>query len=358
LSTSFILVGALLGIGLGWMTLVGCTLVNRILYDRQMQRLAAVLEEQGTAGLSGQQWGDHIGQVLRRSTRGVLCRLLVDPAQPETLRHQVAALLLSRYGQAALAREAAHGRWFSRRWRRIVAWHALCRTRSAELHPLLRDALNGRDRALAAAAAAMLGALQDRAAAAILVDGLQHSACAPACIAMQLERFDVAIKDEALSLLLNDPRPLMRFWAIRLLSRGSKIDMLDKRLSAHACDPDPSVRKAVAQAMGEIGGVHAHAVAVNLLNDEAGFVRAHAVRALTTMSHAYGEIALRCLLKPFVADPDWWVRLAVREALIAKRDTLIPFGATASRLQTPLQQPVPIGAIARHSAANVARAPR
>ena len=303
MSTSSILPGAAVAAGLLWAALVSYVLLNRVRYDRLALRIEATLAGDGA-----------LDRALRRTTWGTLSRLVVDSAQPERLRRHAAGVMLARRGGAAVARDARRGRWFSRRWSRIVAWHVLYRT-GGRLHPSLRTAVNEGSPALREAAVALLGGLADPLAAAILVEALRRGACAPACIAMQLDRFDAVLKDHALSPLLNDPQPLMRFWAIRLLSRDAAVSELGTLLAAHASDPDPSVRKAVAQAMGDIGGLRAAAVAAGLLADEVGFVRAHAVRALHAMSGAHREVALGLLLKPIMSDPDWWVRLAVREAL-------------------------------------------
>lgn len=318
MSTSHILMGGLIGTALTWVALVGYSLANRALHDRLMRRLDACFDH-GTS--TGSLRSTHVGQVdavLRRSARSTLYRLVADSAQPEILRDQVAALILRRYRLAPLVRDAARGPWFSRRWRRIVAWQVLYRTRACELHPMLLRALRERDKALTAAAVVMLGMIRDQAAAAILVEALRSDACAPACIAMQFERFSEAAREETLSPLLNDPQPLLRFWAVCLLSRHRTVSRLDARFAAHVSDPDPRVRKAVAQAMGEIGGPLAAEVAVGLLSDEIGFVRAHAVRSLMEMAGETGEMTLSRLLLLYKADPDWWVRLAVREALYGK----------------------------------------
>lgn len=311
MNSASILPGALIAAGVAWTVLVAFVLLDRVRFDRRERLLATALQ-------GGREGDAQLERVLRWTSTGTLAQMVVDSARPERLRMHAARRLHARYGAVALARVARRGQWFSRRWRRVVAWHVLFRTRPAELHALLGKALVDGTPALREAAVVLLGAMRDRNAAAILVEALRRGACAPACIAMQLDRFDAAVKDEILSPQLDASAPLLRYWAIRLLSHESNIGELAVRLGAHALDPDASVRKAVAQAMGDVGGQQAAAVAVSLLGDPVGFVRAHAVRALQKMSGAHGEVALGLVLKPFMSDPDWWVRLAVREALAAE----------------------------------------
>jgi hypothetical protein len=295
-----------------WLTLVVYSVIDRLRHDRLMRYLRecchAAPAPDGAAG-----GGETLGATLSRRT---MYALVADPAQSDGLKDRLATLILERDGAGRVAQEAGGGRWRMGRWRRVAALHVLCRTGAPQVHQLLRAALSDRDRAVAAAAVVLLGKLRDRRAAAILIEALRNNWHAPARIATQLDQFDASVAVDLLFVLLEDRHPQRRYWAISLLLRHRMAARLDGRLAACADDPDASVRKAVAQAMGVIGGARATAVAIGLLDDPAAFVRAHAVRALGKIA-AHGGGAAGPLVAPRLADRDWWVRLAAREALVA-----------------------------------------
>lgn len=320
MNTNELYVGALCATALVWCAIVGWTMCNRLLYDRMMRHLMRCAGEPGRRGVAPER--ALIEYAVRTASRavsgGALGRLVLDPDQPEWLKDALAAVLLERRGVRRMTRDAARRRWFGSRWRRIVAWHVLYRTRSTDLHGMLRKALGEGDRLLSSAAVVILGAMRDRGAADILVEALRTGSCSPACIAMQLEKFGTSVSVELLYPLLDDARPALRFWAVSLLAQHQGIVDLDERIGAHAADVDASVRKAVAQAMGEVGTNRAIAVVIGMLGDSSGFVRAHAIRSLLSIGRSRGDIFIERLVAPMKGDHDWWVRLAVREALAAR----------------------------------------
>ncbi|MFM9435806.1 HEAT repeat protein [Janthinobacterium sp. CG_23.3] len=314
-------VAALLSVALLWLTLSGACLLGRRRHDRlaaALARCASARPGPGAGASALAAWNLGLLRLLRTLPRDALYRLACDGAQPDWLKDALAAGALARYGARRLLREAA-GRQGRRGrgnpWRRIGALHLLCQVRAAGMHALLCEALAQPDRAVAAAAVTLLGTLGDRAAAAILVGALRRNWYARTCLAGQLERFpdDVA---ELLLPLLDDAEPAVRVWGIRLLAPRRGLARLDARLAAHADDADAAVRKAAVQALGELGGPLAATVASRLVADTTGFVRAHAARALGRLfdPSRQGDGAL---VAPLLADRDWWVRLAAREALAA-----------------------------------------
>jgi HEAT repeat protein len=71
------------------------------------------------------------------------------------------------------------------------------------------------------------------------------------------------------------------------------------------------VRKAALQSLGLIGA-HAAEAAYSALKDSVWYVRAHAARALGKM----GAIQYAADIADLLADREWWVRQAAKEALI------------------------------------------
>lgn len=324
MNTNELYVAAFCVMALAWGAIVGYTLCSRALYDRMMQRFMSCAGDLARNGVvPDRALIQHaVRKACRAVPRGALSRLLLDSEQAEWLRDCLAAVLLGRYGVRRMTRDAARRHWSASRWRRIVAWHVLYRTRSTGLHGLLRKALGEGDRVLASAAVVILGAMRDRGAARILVEALRTNSCSPACIAMQLEKFNASVSVELLYPLLDEPQPVLRFWAVSLLAQHHSMVDLDVRLAAHAGDADASVRKAVARAMGEIGSSRAIAVVIGLLGDSSPFVRGHAVRALLSIGRSRNDILIERLVAPMMGDHNRWVRLAVRDVMAARTGAL------------------------------------
>jgi hypothetical protein len=94
-------------------------------------------------------------------------------------------------------------------------------------------------------------------------------------------------------------------------------------------DDDPSVRKAAVESLGVVGGPGAAATALRLLEDPVFYVRAHAARALGDLERV--DLAPRVL--PLLADAEWWVRTAAKDALQAMGPAVAP--AVAGFLEHP-----------------------
>jgi len=114
----------------------------------------------------------------------------------------------------------------------------------------------------------------------------------------------------ALAALLSHVNPVVRQWAATLVARYPD-EPVAGRLAELTRDADPRVRKAAIQALGRVGGDAAIEPAEALLTDPVSFVRAYAVRTLGDRGHVDQAHRVAALL----ADGDWWVRLATREAL-------------------------------------------
>jgi HEAT repeat protein len=289
-----------------WLLLVAYVVLDRLRYDRLLTRMMRA-SGAGAAPAPPQR------PLPLGAKRAFLYRILLDPDMPPALRDCIAHGLLAADGLPKTLRRAGASRGAAGRWRRIAAWEVLCRAGYPGLHGILEATLEQDDDALSLAAIGMLGAMRDAPAAALLIAALRTGRGAAHCISMQLGRFDSGVVAELLMPLLDEDRAGLRGHAISLLGQHPLADM-DRRLAAFAGDPDPAVRKAVAQAMGDLGGAHALIVAAGLLHDREGYVRAHAVRALHRISLTR-SIHLASLLAPYHADQDWWVRMAVHDAL-------------------------------------------
>jgi HEAT repeats len=128
--------------------------------------------------------------------------------------------------------------------------------------------------------------------------------------ATQLEPRSGRLRDELVGLTAaTDPE--LRFWAVTLLTRQMNHPAVVDAVRARAGDDSPSVRAAVADALGRVPAGSASGLLRALLADEVFYVRSHAARAVAeTRDEALAEDLL-----PLLADRNWWVRAAAKESL-------------------------------------------
>jgi HEAT repeat protein len=207
-----------------------------------------------------------------------------------------------------LLRRAGRHRGEAAKWRRIAALRELARERHPRSRQLLALALVDPDRDVAAAAVRAFGDLGDSRAVEALVDALRHGRAPRSRVATQLERLTPRIGPRLVQ-LLDEPDPGVRFWAATLLSGCPDVGRYE--LLARTGDPDPNVRAAAVEALGERGESAALQVVRERLEDPAWFVRVHASRALGRLGSPADAPALAAGLR----DSRWWVRAAAKDAL-------------------------------------------
>lgn len=297
-----------------WLGLSAYVVLNRLLHDFRLRALreAQTIFGDSVPALLSFQKPREVHGLLARFPRPLIYRVSADVSQPSWVSEALSAQILSRWGAAQLLKEASGARYGGDRWRRVSALSVVTRIRSPQIHELLRQALTERDRDIAGAAVVLLGRLQDRQAAEILVLALCRNWYSAARIATQLDHFKIPLADILLPLVV-DASPQVRYWAVSLLARYRNVDYLGQLIALMVNDPDASVRKAVAKTLGTVGGPHAAPTALKLLDDPVDFVRANAARALGNLA----QVSLAGSVTPLLADREWGVRLAAREALVA-----------------------------------------
>jgi len=127
-------------------------------------------------------------------------------------------------------------------------------------------------------------------------------------VAAELERLRPAPGPKLVP-LLRDWSPAVRFWAATLL--GPYPDLAESSLIALTWDPDPNVRAAAVETLGERTGGDVGAAVLARLDDSEWFVRVHAARAA---GRAVGAEAAPTIAR-LLADRKWWVRTAAKDAL-------------------------------------------
>lgn len=193
-------------------------------------------------------------------------------------------------------------------WRRALAVTRLARSRHPSTPRLVRALLCDRHPRIVDAAVRALGELGDEWAIELLVSALREGRGSRSRVAAELDRL-APRPGPLLPPLLRDPSPVVRFWGATLLARYP--DLGGRGLVALAWDPDPNVRAAVAETLGERGGREAGTALLALLGDPQWFVRVHAARAAGKVLGAEAAPTLCELL----SDDRWWVRTAAKDAL-------------------------------------------
>ena len=203
------------------------------------------------------------------------------------------------------------------RWRRVAALTRLARAHHPAAPRLLQPALASRDQRIAAAAIRSLGDLGDGWAIDILVSALRSGNAPRSRIATELERL-APVPGPRLVPLLGDLNPTVRFWAATLL--GPYPDLGRENLIALTCDPDPNVRAATVETLGNRTGEAVGAAILARLDDPAWFVRVHAARAA---GHVLG-VAAAPSIAGLLADEQWWVRSAAKDAFRSMGPEAVP----------------------------------
>lgn len=256
--------------------------------------------------------------IARLPTRS-LERLAADAGMPDWLSDPFAVHVVARRGAAHFLRAARSHRSERQLWKRIAALRILCAAGHPEAGRLLRTALLSGEPDLAGAAVALLVRQPNREAAKLLVHALRANLHPRSRVAARLDRFPLDVPDLILS-LARDTDTQARYWGATLLARYGAAPETAEALEALTADADPSVRKAAIESLGVVGGPRAAAVAVRLLGDNVFFVRAHAARALGDLERV--DLAHHVL--PLLADPEWWVRTAAKDALQAMGPAVAP----------------------------------
>lgn len=247
---------------------------------------------------------------LEAMSRELVMELAADRSIPEPVTEVLVQHLINDRGDNRLISDASAHRTARERWRRMAALQILAHRDHPSTIELLAAAVESGDAEVTAVALFLLGQCADARAADVLFDGLMRRPDLGPKIAPHLDRSPHSIAHR-LRGLLSDANPELRLWAATLLAKYGHIEGLDRELVPLADDADPRVRKAVAHALGRIGG----GVAVDrlrcLLSDSCSFVRAQAARALGELE----RVDLAAEVANLLGDENWWVRQAAKESL-------------------------------------------
>ncbi len=307
------LTGLFLFVFFVWLCLSIYVVWNRLRFERRNNLLDKAVTQLGHSQpvmLNAKARSELVLPLITRLPQPVIYRAATDAAAYPPVAEVFAQYAMARWG-ANVFSIASKNRSGSDRWQRISALSILTRVKSGCIHDLLFDALRDKDADVVSNAVVLLGQLQDRRAAALLVLALHLNLYLTSFVARQLDTFEIPI-DDLLEPLLEQDDAQLRYWAVSLLARhGSGGERHTQGIARLADDPDPAVRKAVAQTLGMLDASDEALTVLQLLYDDVAFVRVHAVKALAQFNQPDFAGSLAEMLE----DPEWRVRLAANDAL-------------------------------------------
>jgi HEAT repeat protein len=316
LGAGFAITGAL------WLVLSVWVVIDRLVYDRRERQLGLIRRSLGDPRLGELSYGERaafVAQLLDRVPTHVIYKMGADDQFPAWVREECARMSLAVIGLPQMLRDAKPHRWTRDKWRRISALHVLQHVRPTAIHALLRVALGDADADVASAAATVLQRIGDRRAAEILIEGLRTSRLPASRIAARLERFTIPLGD-LLRPMLGDERPESRYWGATLLRDYHDEEGLAATIMPLVDDADAPVRKAALLTLGAMVPLGVTRVATRRLSDPAPFVRSAAIRALAQAGERSPDRARRkaiaSSITPLLADREWTVRAAAKDALV------------------------------------------
>lgn len=303
-----------------WVALTLALIGSRAIYDRHRRNMRAAV----AAFRPRFQLHPDLDSLPRKVIEAVAADSRTNLRQAEVF----ARYAITKWDPAELISAAAGRNRRSGKWMRIEALRILVLGNHLSARPLLERAVDARDRDVTGAAVALLAYKDDKWSARQLVRALKDGAYPRSRTAAQVERLTVSTKSLLLP-LLRDKEPPVRFWAATLLERYAGSHDVNRVLSRAAKDSDPNVRKAAVETLGRSGGPYAAETALARLADPFWYVRAHAARAIGDLRR--GDLSYA--VSPLLADQEWWVRTAAKDALQKLGTAAVP--AVTSMLESP-----------------------
>jgi HEAT repeat protein len=298
-----VLTAALAGI---WLLASAWVLVERTLYDNARTRAAGDADAIASGAVD-----------VRTLSRRRLRRVALGPQSAAALA--ASAELVDRDGPRLRAAASARGRRA-----RMGALAVLARGSDAGAAELIRRAIDADEPDATNGLLRLASELPKVEADELLLEVLVSGALSRSRTATELEPRTARVRRQLIKLTSSDDAE-MRYWAVTLLGRLMDRVTAARAVRARANDESPSVRAAVAEALGFLPAGSATELIRALLADDVFYVRSHAARAVAESR----DESLAENLMPLLADRNWWVRAAAKEALEALGDTGISIAMRA-----------------------------
>jgi hypothetical protein len=292
-----VLAAIAVALGVTWLSLGVWLLGERSSYDRAHRRTSRDADRLSSGRVDPRALSR---RRLRRVALGPL-RGAASVAAKELVRRDEAGLYVVGTGR--------------RRSTRLRALAVLVRGGDPAAGRLVRTLIDSRDPVSATSLLRLAGELPTAESDPLLLELLVAGRLPRSRTATELEPRTGRLRDKLVVLTAADD-PELRFWAVTLLTRQMGHATVVDAIRARAGDDSPSVRAAVADALGYVPAGSADGLLRALLADEVFYVRSHAARAVAQSR----DEALAEELLPLLADRNWWVRAAAKESLGALGD--------------------------------------
>lgn len=204
------------------------------------------------------------------------------------------------------------------KWHRIEAIMALGSINSPRALEILKQTMLEPDEDISYFSIVALGHIKSADSARALLSAIKNRALSGYKVASILETFPPDIANELIA-AAQDPDPLLRFWAVRLLSRF-KAKRYAYEISRLTQDSSPDIRAAACECLGEIAEKEAAGAIRRCLADPVWYVRIHAIKALEKLSGTDFIPEAAGLLE----DPDWFVQENIKRIVIKGIENFLP----------------------------------
>jgi len=204
------------------------------------------------------------------------------------------------------------------KWRRIEAILTIGYLNTPNALKILKVTLLERDEDVAYFSMLALGHIKSSESVKALLGAIKSRVFSGYKVASILETFPPDIAPE-LILATQDPDPVLRFWAIKLLSRSKGKQYADE-ISKLTGDELPDIRAAACEGLGDIGQESTRKAVKVCLNDPEWFVRIHAARALEKI---FGADSVPELVG-FLEDDNWFVQESIKKVLMKHIERALP----------------------------------
>ncbi len=205
------------------------------------------------------------------------------------------------------------------KWRRIEAILALGYTKEQSSIDILKDAISSKDSDVTYFSMVALGQIKNARAAHPLLKLLQKDPSKGYKIVSILESFPEEVSPEAAK-LTDYHDPLVRYWALRLLSKMKPADYINQ-IEKLTRDPNAEVRAAACDCLAGTKDSGVSTALLKCMKDESWLVRSRAILALEKIK---GAEALPEALK-LINDASWSVLDAIREIMVLHIDAALPY---------------------------------
>jgi HEAT repeat protein len=205
------------------------------------------------------------------------------------------------------------------KWRKIEAILCLGYTQAESAIDILKKTILSKDKDVSYFTMVSLGQIKTVPSARALLDFLKKDPSNSYKVVSILEAFPKDITDDVFG-LINYHDPLIRYWALRLLSKfvsGGHIRPLEKLTE----DMVPEIRAAACDCLGSAGNPEARPALIRCLKDDNWLVRSRAVYALGKVIRgaAIPEVAA------LINDPSWVVLDAIKTVMTSHIDSYLPY---------------------------------